>query len=93
MISSQILHEMSEFKPIYNWFRSALLIVLSKTKFIYANCPSETSMRIGEALRLLGTGIEKVKMTPASFKDASLSKNHLYELKKSKRRGGGILFT
>lgn len=82
LLSNKTLHEMSEFKPIYNWFNETLVIVSADTRFVYANDADALTTRIGEAIRRLDTGVETIKTTPAKLSRARLSQNQIKELKK-----------
>lgn len=87
MISNQVLQEMEELKPLLNWFAETLVVISPTSQFVYLNWPDDLAQRIGEALKLLETGVKAIEMTPVRLRSTSISLKQIDELRTELKRG------
>lgn len=93
LLSSKNLQKMSEFRPVYNWFKGALLILSQDTKLIYVDDADDFALQIGEALRLLATGVETIKMVPVKIDEISATRKEIFDVKRNLKDRSAAYFT
>lgn len=83
LLSGKTFQKLDDLKPIYNWFKESLMIMSASVKFVYARNSDALTARVGEALKLLDTGIEAIEMTPVSIGEVPLTRGEISELREN----------